>query len=330
MNYPLRIFTKVGKVVQEQLAQSAFSSLVAGRIKGNYILMYHGISDDQKNIFNRRHLSYKCFIKQVKFLKKHYNVISLADYFSGNYDYTKSNFVLTFDDGYLNNFIYAKPILEQYGCPATFFITGLNQLGDNILWADYVNIASILTDDDVKIDSEVFRKKGETYYSLDTGKSIYDIIRYDRTDYDYKNRVKEAFAPHVNFKANVKFQEYWQLMNNDQVRELSNSPQLTVGSHGYFHNNLGSVSHQQALSELEKSRNYLENVTQKKIDKLAYPDGSYTLELIQACHDMGFTIQLAADKSLYNESPRNEFIKRRHGIYTVDSCLNQIFSTVNN
>ncbi len=314
--------------MREQVARSPLSSLVAGKIRGNYILMYHGIAADKSNVFNRRHLSYKYFIKHIAFLKKHFEIISLADYFSGNYDYTKSNFVLTFDDGFLNNYVYAKPILEQFKAPATFFITGLNDLGDNILWADYLNIGSIFSDKDVVIEGEVFKKTNETYYSADTGKSLYDIIRYERTDYDYKLKVKQSFGAQEYFMKDHKFQEYWKLMSNEQIQELANSPLLTVGSHGYFHNNLGSVPHKEAMSELSKSKAYLENLTQQKIDKLAYPDGSYTIELIQDAHDMGFGVQLAADVPRCDESPRNEYIQRRRGIYAVGSCINQIFDAV--
>lgn len=330
MNYPLRIVSKIGAVVQEQVARSPWSSLVANKIRGNYILMYHGISADEPNLFNRRHLSQKYFIRQIKFLKKHFGIISLDDYFSGNYDYERSNFILTFDDGFLNNYLYAKPILERYKVPGTFFMTGLNNIGDTILWADYLNIASLLTSDDVEIEGELFTKRNETYYSSERGKSIYDIIRYEQSDYDYKRKVKEAFDKHVSFKKELEFKDYWQLMTDEQIREMAASPFITVGSHGYFHNNLGSIAHEQAVQELTQSKNYLENLTQQKINKLAYPDGSYTVRLIQQAHDMGYDIQLAADISRCNESGRNRYIQRRHGIYSVDSCLNQIINSIKN
>jgi hypothetical protein len=62
---------------------------------------------------------------------------------------------------------------------------------------------------------------------------------------------------------------------------------------------------------------------------LAYPDGSYTPPLIHSARQIGFDIQLAADHFLFNELPDSKDIKKRYGIYTIDSCLNQLFTAVN-
>jgi hypothetical protein len=72
----------------------------------------------------------------------------------------------------------------------------------------------------------------------------------------------------------------------------------------------------------------MEGLTQQKIDQLAFPDGSYTLKLSDDAYDMGFTIQLAADRYLFNKNEHEAHIKRRHGIYAIDSCLNQLFTAL--
>jgi peptidoglycan/xylan/chitin deacetylase (PgdA/CDA1 family) len=290
--------------------------------------MYHGITADKVNPFNKRHLSYKCFAEQIRFLKRNFHIIALEDYFKGNYDYRDTNFVLTFDDGYLNNLIYAMPILEQYKCPATFFITGLNEVGDKILWADFVNIASVLTSAPVVIEGETFKKQDETYYSVESRKSLYHVVRYDKPDYSYKQKVIEAFRREFNIKEDVAISEYWELLNDEQIKNIGRSEYISIGSHGYYHNNLGSLKHNAAIDELKKSKKYLENLTQKPLTQLAYPDGSYSLELIQASHDLGFNCQLGADSYLFNMDEYNDYIRKRNGIYVVESCLNQIFAAV--
>ena len=328
MNFGPKVISKINRVAAEQVGQSFLSGLVANGIKGNYILMYHGVTSDALTLFNKRHISCKCFERQVRFIKKHFSVISLQDFFEEKFDTQKPNFAITFDDGYLNNYLYAKPILEQYECPASFFVTALNEVGDNILWGDLLNIASVFTDKDIVVDGEKFRKQNGTYYSYDTGKSIYDIVRFERTGYDYKVKVKAALREHLSFENNPALREYWQLMSDKQIVETSKSDYIRIGSHGYYHNNLGAVPHNQAMEELAKAKKYMEGLTQQKIDQLAFPDGSYTLKLSDDAYDMGFTIQLAADRYLFNKNEHEAHIKRRHGIYAIDSCLNQLFTAL--
>ena len=323
-----KIFSKVKRIANEQVAGSVLGGIIAKKISGNYILMYHGVSKTGSTRFNSRHASIVCFRKQIAFLKKYCSVISLTDFADGKFDPDKPNFAVTFDNGYLNNFLNAKPVLEDYRCPATFFITGLNEVNDNILWADFVNIATTLTNAELKIDGETFRKQGNCYFSQDSGKSIYEIIKHQRADYQYKLKVKEAFANHVHFQDDMEVKEYWQLMNDQQIAETSHSTYIKIGSHGYYHNNLGSLPHQVAVDELVRSKKYLESLVQYEIQELAYPDGSYTPQLVQSARQSGLKIQLAADHFLFNESPDNTNIKKRYGIYSVDSCLNQLFTAI--
>jgi peptidoglycan/xylan/chitin deacetylase (PgdA/CDA1 family) len=228
----------------------------------------------------------------------------------------------------LNNFTNVRPILEAHQCPATFFITGLNEVNDNILWADYVNIASTLTGRDIEVEGEVFFKKNKTYYSQLTGKTLYTVIKQEKADYAFKQKVKQAFSKHVSFENEPAYKEYWQLMSDQQITEVSKSKYIKIGSHAYYHNNLGSIPHQDALDELGRSKKYLENLVQYSINQLAYPDGSYTPELVQSATQAGFQIQLA-DRFLFNEADNSE-IKRRYGIYTIDTCLNQLFTAIKN
>lgn len=328
MNLVSKVFSKALRISNEQIAGSFMDGLLSRNIKGNFILMYHGVTATGSTRFNLRHTSVQCFSKQINFLKKHCSLISVSDFFESRFQPGKPNLAITFDDGYLNNFIYAKPVLEEFKCPATFFITGLNEVDDNILWADYVNIATALTDADIEIEGEHFIKKGGQYLSQPQGRSLYDIIKHQKAGYSYKQKIKDAFGKHISFQNDPSIMEYWQLMDDRQISETSRSPYITIGSHGYYHNNLGAITHENALDELQRSKKYLEKLTQYEIHQLAYPDGSYTSLLLRAAGKMGFNIQLAADHFLFNELPNNPLIKKRYGIYSADTCINQLFAAV--
>jgi peptidoglycan/xylan/chitin deacetylase (PgdA/CDA1 family) len=78
-------------------------------------------------------VSQDAFEKQIRFLKKNYKILSGADLQEwlnrdGNPVESKGakGVLITFDDGYGDNYTNALPILRRYLCPAIFFVsTGL-------------------------------------------------------------------------------------------------------------------------------------------------------------------------------------------------------------
>jgi peptidoglycan/xylan/chitin deacetylase (PgdA/CDA1 family) len=61
--------------------------------------------------------------RQVQFLKKEFDVIGPDELGAGPRDRKGRYVLLTFDDGYRDNFDEAFPILRRHGIPATFFVT---------------------------------------------------------------------------------------------------------------------------------------------------------------------------------------------------------------
>jgi peptidoglycan/xylan/chitin deacetylase (PgdA/CDA1 family) len=91
------------------------------------IIMYHSVSSEENLSENKcNSVSEKVFKYQMEFLKRHqYNVISLDALVSAIKErkpLPHNSVVLTFDDGYADNYSCAFPILKQYGFPATIFI----------------------------------------------------------------------------------------------------------------------------------------------------------------------------------------------------------------
>jgi peptidoglycan/xylan/chitin deacetylase (PgdA/CDA1 family) len=72
------------------------------------------------------------FEMQMHYLKdKHYNVISLDKLVEGigkGTNFSHNTVVITMDDGYKDNFIYAYPVLKRYGFPAMIFLIA-NKIG---------------------------------------------------------------------------------------------------------------------------------------------------------------------------------------------------------
>jgi peptidoglycan/xylan/chitin deacetylase (PgdA/CDA1 family) len=323
-----KILNKSLRVANEVFSETTFGKYVASSVQGNFVLMYHGVSTENSNPFNGRHVSVRCFEKQLRFLKRYMHVIPVEQFFNGQFLPGKPNIALTFDDGYLNNFTNALPLLDKYACPATFYVTGLNEIGDRILWPDFLNIASVLTESDITIRGERFVNKQKIYRSAETGESLYDIIKNKRAGYDYKKDMMAAFDGLVDFFDDDKFNQYWQLMSDRQIAEVSNSKYVKIGCHGYYHNNLGVIELANAKEEIALSKKYLMRVTGKEIKEIAYPDGSYSPQVVAAAAEMGFTSQFTTEEYCYNEAPDYPYIKTRRGLYNIDSCINQILNAL--
>jgi peptidoglycan/xylan/chitin deacetylase (PgdA/CDA1 family) len=102
------------------------------------ILTYHSINYNKGMLF----VAPENFEKQMSYIKReNYKVISLDELVEGILNKKKfphKTLVITFDDGYKDNFTYAYPTLNRYGFPATIFLTS-NDIGmkkDFLNWAE--------------------------------------------------------------------------------------------------------------------------------------------------------------------------------------------------
>jgi peptidoglycan/xylan/chitin deacetylase (PgdA/CDA1 family) len=104
------------------------------------IIMYHSISPLAKSQ-NRLAVSVKNFERQMYFLKRaRYNILpleSLADLIREKGKLPPRTVIITFDDGYKDNYVYAFPILQKYKLPATIFIIS-NEVNrpDRLSWEE--------------------------------------------------------------------------------------------------------------------------------------------------------------------------------------------------
>jgi peptidoglycan/xylan/chitin deacetylase (PgdA/CDA1 family) len=283
---------------------------------GARIIMYHGIDLIENKSFNGRFIGIKNFEAQIRYFKKHFNVISLSDYASGNYKKDRFTIAITFDDGYRNNFKYAFPILEKYQVPASFYITGLNAAGENIVWADFVDIATSFISRDVEINNVLYEKVDGRLYNIDSGQSLYDVVRSDsRGGYHLKQRImQDLLAVIKDFRNTPELKDYWELMTDDEIRLMSASKYVEIGSHGFYHNDLAPLSHETAMDEIKLSKKYLENIIQKDLYSIAYPTGSYTRLMVEDVALLGIPVQLAVNY-LHKEDEEDQRIFNRFGVY---------------
>jgi peptidoglycan/xylan/chitin deacetylase (PgdA/CDA1 family) len=105
------------------------------------ILMYHGITRRNYDPAVWTQLPVDIFRSQLKFLKDNYELITLEQLLKATRTRTPlpcRAAMLTFDDGLMNNFTVAFPLLKEFEIPATIFVAS-DYIGTNeILWFDEI------------------------------------------------------------------------------------------------------------------------------------------------------------------------------------------------
>lgn len=86
------------------------------------VLAYHRIAVSRNDV---NAVSPSVFDKQMAYLKDHYDVINMSDFMGilADRKCLRRAVVVTFDDGYRDNFTNAVPVLRKHGIPACFFIS---------------------------------------------------------------------------------------------------------------------------------------------------------------------------------------------------------------
>lgn len=271
----------------------------AGRLlagPGRRLLVYHGICPTGQPYVNGRFLTVDRFESQVRFLREHAQLVSLDDYFSGNFDPQRFAVAITFDDGYRNNLRYALPVLEKYAAPAAFFLTSSADRGADWLWTDFLDVATLSGPEKLEIDGRVFyRKKWRhtRFYADAAGRKLAHWARY--SPWTFVQALEKAFLEAGAWRNAEALADFWQLLTPEEVRVLAASPLATIGAHGHTHQDLAVLTHEEACRELQTCKAVLEKWTGREIRALAYPFGAYTRELLDFAEKIGYSQQLASD-----------------------------------
>ena len=88
------------------------------------VLMYHSINSGAEK--SRLIVSPQTFEKQMRFLRDHrYRIMTMEEYVDilrNKKPQPRHSVVITFDDGYADNYSNAFPVLKKYSVPATIFV----------------------------------------------------------------------------------------------------------------------------------------------------------------------------------------------------------------
>lgn len=270
--------------------------------RGKIIICYHGVDYRTNTSVNNKFVSAALFDQHLRLLKQHTNIITLKQYVENDVVPDRLNVAITFDDGFRNNYTLARPLLEKYNAPATFFITPIWHQGKNILWPDLVDQVTSNAPRTIEIAGEQYSKGLNGRFFHSTGLPIHHhVIKQNST---FVNYLYEVLLPYAAFMQKTDMDVYWQLMSPEETIALSQNPLFTIGSHTYTHTSLIHLSKEEAMQELTVSRSVLENLVQKPVDYFAAPFGHFNSDTIVYARHAGYTFQPmdTVDRTVYHDT----------------------------
>jgi peptidoglycan/xylan/chitin deacetylase (PgdA/CDA1 family) len=277
-------------------------------IKKAVVLMYHRIADLKRDPWQLA-VSPEHFEQHLTAFKNKFNIITIPELAEQieNKSITSDSICLTFDDGYADNFYVAKPLLEKYSCPATFFITSHCLLKQEPFWWD--ELETIMLDEEHLPDHfakviggrQITTKLG--YQSLLTGSLT---TKQNKWIWPKKPPTKRAEL-YLRIWETLKPLPYAELQNElakiktwasakevsrpeslpmtvEQLQILSSHPLFQIGLHTVSHPALSFHPYEVQLKEILENKNMLEKYCKSAINTIAFPYGNYnaiTLDIVQ-------------------------------------------------
>ena len=206
--------------------------------------------------------------------------------------------VLTFDDGYRSNLLFAVPILRKYSVPATFFVVPRNSEARKPLWFDRLDFAiqhaqgmGVVVRGRV-LECALDGDRSETYAKIRS--EAKNKLRDDRT----MQAEMDLLADQLEQIAGKRLQDHFEtdpwssLMAKGEIRQLSADPLFEIGSHTMDHFRLDVIDEEERVRQLVDSRKWIEAVTGRPCRFLCFPNGNFNPEAVKAAAAAGYSLAL--------------------------------------
>ena len=277
------------------------------------VVMYHYVRDLQNTRYPAiKGLDVRLFREQLKYFKRHYNFVTAAqliDAYENRTELPPKSLLLTFDDAYLDHYTCAFPLLDEYKVQGLFFVPVKAIMNHEVLIVNKIHHVLAVCDKNINGLVQQVKNLLTPYEGKDdvlTFDYYFDKLavanRFDRKEVIFIKRlfqvelqepvrsviINQLFSQYVNDDEAAFSRELY--MSEDQLRCMQRNGMI-IGSHGYDHFWLGSLTKEEQLSELTKSVDFLKGLgVDMQTLSIGYPYGSYNEDTLDIARGFGFKL----------------------------------------
>ncbi len=281
-------------------------------------------------------LAYDLFEQQLQFFAKNFSVVTMEDVINAlqkgdQHKFPENALLLTFDDGYIDNFTVAMPLLKKYGMQGSFFIPGKTFTENVLLDVNKVHFVLASADNPKELVNDVYTlldeaRKTSKYKDLPLNADLYAQYgfanRFDSADIVFCKRILQTAVPEKlrNEMSSKLFAKYVGLsesnfaselyMNHDQIKCMKDNG-MFIGLHGYDHYWLGNLKEDEMKRDVDKSLNVMADFVNKDAWVMNFPYGSYNQGVIDYIKSKGCVLGLTTEVDKADLTEENRFTLQR-------------------
>lgn len=257
--------------VKQLLYTSLMSDRYVKRHNFNFIFTFHSVPS--KEIC--------CLEAVLRYLARNFKVVGLAELVAQIEDEAPTRegglAALTFDDGLKNHAQVVYPVLKKLGMPATFYVCPELMDRKRSIWTwEVKSRLDRLSENSRQRFFELAGINGES-------QEIQEIVRWMKTiPVERREQIEKDICdctPDFEFTEDERHR--FELMSWEELQNLDPSL-ITIGSHTSTHIDVPQAKPERLDRELAVSKQILESRLNRKIEHFAYPNGSFTLEVLPA------------------------------------------------
>jgi len=299
------------------------------------ILMYHRIlpSDDPRSIIEEPGMlvTPETFQQNLSILSEYFTFINLSEWVerkNNNLNLPKKACAITFDDGWSDNYEFAFPIIKEMSIPITIFLVSNMAGSQEMFWPERLALITrhiALNNPEFWLRSEMqWLHEAKTDYKFSNippnPEQITQLISHAKKYTDIKvNDLLDKIESNTGFKIQS---HKTSLLNWEQIKEMTDSGLVEIGSHTCNHIRLNNQTPSNILtSEITNSKLQIEKNINFHANAFCFPNGDYSPEALKLVKQ--FYKSAVTTKSGWNNSSSNNHLLRRIGIHE-DIAKNKI------
>lgn len=299
-----------------KMKELCFEDIGELRMSRLFISMYHYTRDLKHSRYpGIKGLDIDLFRRQMDFFNENFNVVRMEqviDIVKNGGVFPERSVLLTFDDGYIDHFTYAFPILEKYGFQGSFFIPGKTFTTRRLL--DVNKIHYILANANVnKLVKDLLERmdyyRGREFH-FPTNNELWAVYaqasRLDIKEVIFIKQMLQSVLP-GNVRNRILgdlFEKYVGVseeqlacelyMTEDQIRMLRQHG-MFIGVHGFDHCWMGNMSTDEMKMDIMKALDVMDPFMDAKEWVMNYPYGSFNQDVLNFIEKKGACIGLTTD-----------------------------------